>query len=51
MKHLFTTVNTSFLCDTIVLREYNPIITQFFITNTFKFNNNSQPEFIQGKLF
>ncbi|MBG6188363.1 2'-5' RNA ligase family protein [Flavobacterium sp. CAN_S2] len=50
-KHLFTTVNTSFLCDTIVLREYNPIITQFFITNTFKFNNNSQPEFIQGKLF
>jgi 2'-5' RNA ligase len=50
-KHLFTTVNTSFLCDTIVLREYNPIIKQFFITNTFTFNNNPQPEFIQGKLF
>ena len=50
-KHLFTAVNTSFLCDTIVLREYNPIIKQFFITNTFTFNNNPQPDFIQGKLF
>lgn len=50
-KHLFTTINTSFLCDTIVLREHNPIINQFFITNTFTFNNNPQPELIQGKLF
>ena len=50
-KHLFTTINTSFLCDTIVLREHNPIIKQFFITNTFTFNNNPQPDFIQGKLF
>ena len=50
-KHLFTTINTSFLCDTIILRKFDPTIGQFFITNTFIFNNNSQPEFIQEKLF
>ena len=37
-KHLFTTINASFLCDSIVLRKFNPDLKQFFITDTFPFN-------------
>ena len=50
-SHLFTTIEINFLCDTIVLRELDPIKKQFFVLNSFSFNNNPQPEFIQGSLF
>ena len=50
-NRLFTTINTSFLCNTIVLRKFDPTIQQFFITDTFTFNSNQKPELIQGKLF
>ena len=50
-NRLFTTINTSFMCDSVILRKFDPSLTQFFITDTFKFNSNKKPELIQGKLF
>lgn len=50
-NRLFTTINTSFLCNTIILRKFDPTIQQFFITDTFTFNGNQKPELIQGRLF
>ncbi|MFV5701326.1 2'-5' RNA ligase family protein [Flavobacterium sp. XS2P12] len=50
-KALFTAIDISFLCDSIVLRKFDDNIKQFIVTDTFKFNNNSQPEGIQGTLF
>ena len=50
-KHLFTTINTSFLFDTIVLRKFDDTIKQFVVTDSFKFNNNPKTEGIQGTLF
>ena len=50
-NRLFTTINTSFLCNTIVVRKFDPTIQQFFITDTFTFNSNQKPELIQGRLF
>jgi hypothetical protein len=48
---LFTTIDMSFLCDSIVLRELDPIKKQFFVIDTFPFGSNPQPELIQGSLF
>lgn len=48
---LFTTIDAVFLCDNIVLRKFDENIKQFLVTDTFKFNSNPQPEFIQGTLF
>ncbi|MFV5693092.1 2'-5' RNA ligase family protein [Flavobacterium sp. LT1R49] len=50
-KTLFTSIDIHFLCDSIVLRRFDDTIKQFIVTDTFKFNNNSQPEGIQGTLF
>jgi hypothetical protein len=50
-KTLFALVDIHFLCDSIVLRKFDENIKQFIITDTFKFNNNSQPEGMQGTLF
>ncbi|WP_337966175.1 2'-5' RNA ligase family protein [uncultured Flavobacterium sp.] len=50
-NHLFTTIDIDFLCDNIVLREFDPIKKQFFVIDSFSFNGNSQPEFVQGSLF
>jgi 2'-5' RNA ligase len=50
-KALFTAIDISFLCDSIVLRKFDDNIKQFIVTDAFKFNNNSQPEGIQGTLF
>lgn len=36
-KTLFTTINDSFLCDSVVLRKFDPTLKQYFITNTFPF--------------
>lgn len=49
--HLFDTIAIDFLCNTIVLREFDPIKKQFFVINTFSFGNNPLPELIQGSLF
>lgn len=48
---LFTKVNLNFLCDSIVLREFDPEKRQFFIIDTFKFGSNPEPELVQGSLF
>lgn len=50
-SQLFTTIDIDFSCKEIVLRELDPIKKQFFVIDTFSFNENSQPEFIQGSLF
>ncbi|MFV7235662.1 MULTISPECIES: 2'-5' RNA ligase family protein [Flavobacterium] len=50
-KALFTTIDVDFLCDSIVLRKFDENIKQFVVIDTFKFNNNPQPELIQGTLF
>jgi hypothetical protein len=41
-KHLFTTINASFLCDSIVLRKFDPTLKQFFITDTFPFSTHKK---------
>ena len=50
-SELFTTIHLNFLCNEIVLREYDPIVKQFFVIDTFNFGSNPQPELIQGSLF
>lgn len=50
-RDLFTTINMGFLCDAIILREFDPIKRQYFILETFPFGSNPQPELIQGSLF
>ncbi|TPG38489.1 2'-5' RNA ligase family protein [Flavobacterium pectinovorum] len=50
-SHMFTTIDMDFLCDNIVLREFDPIKKQFFVIDTFPFGSNPQPELVQGSLF
>ncbi|HEY1194676.1 MAG TPA: 2'-5' RNA ligase family protein [Flavobacterium sp.] len=50
-SELFTTIDLKFLCDQIVLREFDPVKKQFFVIDTFKFGSNPEPEFVQGSLF
>ncbi|WP_409416218.1 2'-5' RNA ligase family protein [Flavobacterium sp. PS2] len=50
-NRLFTTINTNFICDSIVLRQFNEVVKQFSVIDTFQFNSNTQPELIQGTLF
>ncbi|SNR45231.1 2'-5' RNA ligase family protein [Flavobacterium sp. ov086] len=50
-SQLFTTIDIDFLCDNIVLREFDPIKKQFFVIDTFSFGSNPQPELVQGSLF
>lgn len=50
-NNLFTTISMSFLCDTIILRELDPVKKQFFVMDTFAFGSNPQPELVQGSLF
>ncbi|KRB59837.1 2'-5' RNA ligase family protein [Flavobacterium sp. Root186] len=50
-SQLFTTIDIDFLCKEIVLRELDPVKKQFFVIDTFSFNGNVQPEFVQGSLF
>lgn len=50
-SQLFTTIDVDFICNNIVLREFDPIKKQFFVINHFPFGNNPQPELIQGSLF
>ncbi|WP_228520838.1 2'-5' RNA ligase family protein [Flavobacterium sp. HJJ] len=48
---LFTEVNLHFVCDSVVLRQFDEKVKQFFATHTFKFGSNPTPEVIQGTLF
>lgn len=50
-NELFKTIDMEFLCDSIILRELDPIKKQFFVIDSFPFNGNTQPELIQGSLF
>lgn len=50
-KEMFTTVDLNFVCDSVVLREFDPKILQYFVIDTFEFGNNPQPDVIQGTLF
>ncbi len=50
-SELFTTIDLQFECNEIVLREFDPIVKQFFVIDSFKFGSNPEPEFIQGSLF
>ncbi|MFD1604685.1 2'-5' RNA ligase family protein [Flavobacterium artemisiae] len=50
-SELFTTIDLDFLCNEIVLREFDPIVKQFFVIDAFRFGSNPEPEFVQGSLF
>jgi 2'-5' RNA ligase len=50
-NHLFTSIDLNFVCGGVVLREFDENIKQFFVTDTFEFKDNPQPELIQGTLF
>lgn len=50
-NQIFTTIDLDFVCDSVVLRQFDENIKQFFVINTFDFKGNSQPESIQGTLF
>ncbi|MFW0739324.1 2'-5' RNA ligase family protein [Flavobacterium sp. T12S277] len=50
-SQLFTTIAMDFLCEAIVLREFDPIKKQFFVIDSIPFGSNPQPELIQGSLF
>nr|WP_315203297.1 2'-5' RNA ligase family protein [uncultured Flavobacterium sp.] len=50
-SRLFTEIDLHFVCDSVVLRQFDENIKQFFVTDTFPFNNNLQPQLIQGTLF
>ena len=48
---LFTAIDLNFLCDSVVLRRFNPNIKQFEITDRFEFNDNPSATYVQGSLF
>ena len=50
-NRLFTTIDLNFVCDSVVLRQFDESIKQFYAINTFEFKGNSRPESIQGTLF
>ncbi|WP_291287249.1 2'-5' RNA ligase family protein [Flavobacterium sp.] len=50
-SQLFTTIAMDFLCEAIVLREFDPVKKQFFVIDSLPFGSNPQPELIQGSLF
>ncbi|ABQ07284.1 2'-5' RNA ligase family protein [Flavobacterium johnsoniae] len=50
-SELFTTIDLQFECNEIVLREFDPLVKQFFVIDSFKFGSNPEPEFVQGRLF
>ena len=50
-SELFTTIDLQFECNEIVLREFDPVVKQFFVIDSFPFGSNPEPEFVQGSLF
>jgi len=50
-SQIFTSIDINFLCNEIVLREFDPLKKQFFVIDSIAFGNNPEPEFTQGSLF
>ena len=50
-NRLFTTITITFVCDSVVLRQFDENIKQFFVINTFYFKGNPESELVQGTLF
>lgn len=50
-NQLFTAIDLHFVCDNVVLRLFDEHKKQFFVIDIFPFNNNPQPQLIQGTLF
>lgn len=50
-NRIFTTIDLNFVCDNVVLRQFDEKVKQFFVIDTFEFEGKSQPETIQGTLF
>ena len=50
-SELFTTIDLNFTCDSVILRLFDDDKKQFFVIDTFPFNDNPQDQFIQGSLF
>jgi 2'-5' RNA ligase len=50
-SQLFTSIDLNFVCDNVVLRLFDENKKQFFVIDTFPFNDNPQPQIIQGTLF
>lgn len=48
-KRLYTSINVRFLCDNVVLREFDPEVKQYHVAEVFPFHGN--PQEIQGTLF
>ena len=49
-KRMYTSINVRFLCDNIVLREFDPEVKQYFVAEVFPFKGNPQ-EGKQATLF
>jgi 2'-5' RNA ligase len=50
-NRLFTAIDLDFVCDSVILRQFDENKKQFFVIDTFDFNDNPEPELIQGTLF
>lgn len=50
-NRMFSSIDLHFVCDSVVLREFDENIKQFFVIDTFAFKGNAQPEPIQRTLF
>jgi hypothetical protein len=50
-NRMFTSIDLDFVCDSVVLRQFDENIKQFFVIDTFEFKENPEPESIQGTLF
>lgn len=50
-NRMFTTIDLDFVCGSVVLRQFDENIKQFFVIDTFEFKGNPEPEMIQGTFF
>jgi len=50
-NQFFNAIDLDFVCDGVVLRQFDNDKKQFFATDKFLFNDNPQPTLIQGTLF
>lgn len=50
-KQFFTAIDVDFVCESVVLRQFDENKKQFFATHNFPFNENPREQFIQGSLF
>lgn len=50
-NQFFNAIDLDFICDSVVLRQFDPNKKHFFATDRFLFNTNFKDQFIQGSLF